>query len=86
MRTATNMRLARWRHRYGTTYPPLHPPARATQTLLDLLADSATPLAAGRFIEAIDTTELFELLCIHRLIKVGVLVPRRAGHRTPRDQ
>lgn len=77
MRTATNMRLARWQHRYGTTYPPLHPPARATQRLLNLLADPLTPIAPSQISEALDTPELAELLCIARLVDAGVLVPRR---------
>lgn len=49
---------------------------------MELLADTASPLTAGQILEALDTCEFAELLCIHRLVQEGVLIPRRM----PTDQ
>lgn len=75
-RKATNMRLARWHDRYGTTFPPLHPRPASTEALLDLLADPGRRIRAGDVTDALAGCELAEMACIRALIAAGVLRPR----------
>ncbi len=70
------MRLARWHDRYGTTYPPLHPRAASTETLLALLSNPDERIRAGDVAAALAGSEFAEMACIRTLIDAGVLLPR----------